>query len=416
MELTKTKYKQTDVGLVPEDWKFINVGEAIDLGYIEAPKDGNHGNIHPKKSDFVSSGIPFIMANNVFDNKVDLLNCHFISKKQADSLQKGFSIEGDVLLTHKGTVGNVAIVQDIKTPYIMLTPQVTYYRVNPKKIFNKFLKSYFETNGFQKVLEMLSGGGTRAYIGIVKQRELPLIIPPTLTEQKAIATALSDVDALISSLERLITKKKAIKQGAMQELLTPPNKGGKRLLGFSGEWEEKTLGDICRINMGQSPLSSNYNNSGNGLPLIQGNADIKERKTIIRSYTSQITKTAEEGDIVMSVRAPVGEVAIATFNCCIGRGVCSIKYPNEFLYHYLIYLESSWGKFSTGSTFDSINSSQLKGLEITIPMEKIEQQAIAKILTDMDAEIEALEAKKEKYKGIKQGMMQELLTGKTRLV
>jgi type I restriction enzyme S subunit len=168
--------------------------------------------------------------------------------------------------------------------------------------------------------------------------------------------------------------------------------------------------------MGQSPLSSNYNKSGIGLPLVQGNADIKERKTTIRNYTSQITKTGDIGDIIMSVRAPVGEIAIATFNCCIGRGVCSIKYRNDFIYHYLIYLESSWAKLSTGSTFDSVNSNQLKELAISIPLNIEEQEAIAKILSDMDLEIDSLETKREKYKSIKEGMMQELLTGKIRLV
>ncbi len=118
----------------------------------------------------------------------------------------------------------------------------------------------------------------------------------------------------------------------------------------------------------------------------------------------------------MSVRAPVGEIARATFDCCLGRGVCAISYRNDFLYHCLIYFEKDWVKLSKGSTFDSINSKEVNELELLIPPSDKEQSAIAEVLSDMDAEIEALEKKRDKYKAVKQGMMQELLTGKTRLI
>ncbi len=167
--------------------------------------------------------------------------------------------------------------------------------------------------------------------------------------------------------------------------------------------------------MGQSPHSEFYNNTQNGLPLIQGNADIRNRVTIIRNYTSQITKRCQVGDIIMSVRAPVGEIAISTFEACIGRGVCAISYKNNFLYHFLIYMEPEWAKHSTGSTFDSVNSETIKNLKIPYPPLQ-EQTHIAQILSDMDAEIETLEKKLAKYKQLKQGLMQVLLTGKIRLV
>jgi type I restriction enzyme, S subunit len=210
---------------------------------------------------------------------------------------------------------------------------------------------------------------------------------------------------LISSLEKLIAKKRNIKQGAMQKLLQP--KEG---------WEVKKLGEIAFVNMGQSPLSEYYNSEGIGLPLVQGNADVENRKTIIRFYTSMTTKKGKVGDIIMSVRAPVGEISKATFDCCLGRGVCSISFDNEYLYHYLIYFEKSWAKLSTGSTFDSVNTKQVKELEIPIPKSKETQTRIATILSDMDNEITALEAKLEKYRKVKLGMMQNLLTGKIRLV
>ncbi|MFV9632025.1 MAG: restriction endonuclease subunit S, partial [Methanosarcinales archaeon] len=177
------------------------------------------------------------------------------------------------------------------------------------------------------------------------------------------ASALNDVDALITALEQLITKKRNIKQGAMQQLLT----GKKRLPGFSGEWEVKKLGEIAEITMGQSPQSAFYNTNGNGIPLIQGNADIEDRKTIIRIYTSSITKKCKKGDIIMSVRAPVGEIAKAKFDACLGRGVCAISTKNDYQYHNLIFLEDCWTRISKGSTFDSINSTDVIAMEIKIP-------------------------------------------------
>jgi type I restriction enzyme S subunit len=129
-----------------------------------------------------------------------------------------------------------------------------------------------------------------------------------------------------------------------------------------------------------------------------------------------ITKKGKIGDIIMSVRAPVGEVSKATFDCCLGRGVCSINYENDYLYYYLIHFEKSWTKLSTGSTFDSVNSKQIKELEISIPVSKEEQVRIITILSDMDQEITVQETKLQKLKLQKQGMMQALLTGKIRLI
>jgi type I restriction enzyme, S subunit len=174
------------------------------------------------------------------------------------------------------------------------------------------------------------------------------------------------------------------------------------------DWEVRRLGEIADIKMGQSPLSEFYNDQNVGLPLVQGNADIKNRETIIRSYTSKITKQAKIGDIIMSVRAPVGEIARATFDCCIGRGVCAIDYKNNYLFHYLIDFENSWSKISTGSTFDSINSTEVKNLQIPLPPLP-EQIAIATVLSDTDELITSLTQLIAKKKQIKIGTMQKLL-------
>src|SRR5439155_10995069 len=167
--------------------------------------------------------------------------------------------------------------------------------------------------------------------------------------------------------------------------------------------------------MGQCPSSSNYNTHGVGLPLIQGNADVASRQTIVRVFTSQITKLGRAGDVLLSVRAPVGEVSRATFDVCLGRGVCAIRFPNDYIYHCLIFLEPTWAKHSKGSTFDSVNSDDVKAVEIALPADVDEQIAIAAALSDMDVERSALEVRRNKTRALRQAMMQELLTGRTRL-
>lgn len=180
------------------------------------------------------------------------------------------------------------------------------------------------------------------------------------------------------------------------------------------EWKMVKLGDICDIRMGQSPEGQFYNDKQIGLPLIQGNADIENRKTIIRSYTSYITKTCDDGDYILSVRAPVGAIAKATFKACIGRGVCAFSYPNDYLYQYFIFIENRWGEVSTGSTFDSINGPALRKVLIPIPYKNgtpdLEtQKQIAQKLGDMDSLIAAKEKLLAKKRNLKVAAMQKLI-------
>ena len=181
------------------------------------------------------------------------------------------------------------------------------------------------------------------------------------------------------------------------------------------KFQKKKLGEIANIIMGQSPESKFYNKKNMGLPLIQGNADIQDRETIVRTFTSKYPKCANKGDTIMSVRAPVGEIAKAVFDCCIGRGVCAISYFNDYIYHYMIFIEKRWASRSTGSTFDSINAKEVNNLELFLPESKEEQTIISRILSDVDELIKQLDYFITKKKNIKQGAMQELLTGKRRL-
>ena len=198
----------------------------------------------------------------------------------------------------------------------------------------KYLTFAIQGNSAQLLGLVTSAGNTAGVLDtrIVQAFE---ILVPSKHEQRVIVDSLNDVDSLIASLERLIAKKQAIKRGIMEQLLT----GATRLPGFGGEWRDVSLGEVSRVTMGQSPSSSAYNTKRNGLPLIQGNADIHDRETFDRIWTTQVTKRCEKGDVVLTVRAPVGFTAVALKDSCIGRGVCSLSSArsNRFLFHALVF-------------------------------------------------------------------------------
>jgi type I restriction enzyme S subunit len=165
----------------------VSVGTLVDKGILASPQDGNHGEIHPKAADYVASGVPFLMASDVRDGNVELEGCHFLPKQITDKLRTGFAHEGDVLLTHKGTLGETAILGPLETDYAMLTPQVTYYRVIDRNyLLPRYLYFMFRSSRFQR--EMLSYGrqSTRAYVGIKKQHDLSVPVPtPEMQEHSA---------------------------------------------------------------------------------------------------------------------------------------------------------------------------------------------------------------------------------------
>ena len=203
-----------------QSWLIKSVSELVKENFIYKPLDGNHGNLHPTSSDYVKSGIPFVMSNDIQDGVINYSKCHHISEDLARSLQKGFSKEGDVLLTHKGTVGEVAVVGKTTFPFIMLTPQVTYYRVkNPKLLSNLFLASLFASYNFQRMLKVFAAGGTRPYIGITEQGKLTVSVPP-LKEQEKIASFFGAVDRRLTQLRRKQELLQTYKRGVMQKIFS----------------------------------------------------------------------------------------------------------------------------------------------------------------------------------------------------
>jgi len=245
-------------------------------------------------------------------------------------------------------------------------------------------------------------------------KSIPVNIPP-LPEQIKTGNILSTWDKAIEKLEALITTKQKRKKALMQQLLT----GKMRFAGFDGTWKETALSHIANVTMGSSPKSVAYNENSVGLPLIQGNADIKNRFSAPRIHTTEITKECKPEDILMSVRAPVGAIAKSIHHACIGRGICSITARNgvdqQFLYHWFLAFEPKWASLSQGSTFESVNSADIKSLAIYMPIEEMEQQKIAAVLSAADNEITTHQTQLAALKQQKTGLMQQLLTGKKRV-
>ena len=181
------------------------------------------------------------------------------------------------------------------------------------------------------------------------------------------------------------------------------------------QWRVLFLDEIAEVTMGQSPDSKYYNVVGEGLPLIQGNADCKNGTTQPRFWTTQITKTCDPGDLILSVRAPVGPVAKSSHHACIGRGVCAIKpaQSSNYLFHILISLENKWGKISQGSTFDAVTSTQVKKLRIAVPPIK-EQVKITAIISVWDHAIERVQRLIEAKQRQKDQLVSQLLSGQKR--
>lgn len=176
----------------------------------------------------------------------------------------------------------------------------------------------------------------------------------------------------------------------------------------SDAWEQRELGEVVQITMGQSPLGSNYTENPSDYILVQGNADMKNGKVFPRIWTTQVTKTAEPDDIILSVRAPVGDVGKTDYNVVLGRGVAGIK-GNEFIYQLLSKMKSDsyWGKYSTGSTFDAINSNDLKEANICIPSTN-EQVQIGSFFRNLDQTIAFQQRKLEKMKSMKSSYLSEM--------
>jgi type I restriction enzyme S subunit len=391
----KKGYKQTEVGVIPEDWSLLPL--EYFTSYI------SYGFTNPMPT--THSGVYMITARDINNGRIqfETARCTTVEAYRTLLTPKSRPVVGDLLLTKDGTLGRLAIVD---TQTVCINQSVAILRPNNKANV-RFLKLLLESQVYQKRMQEDAGGSTIKHIYITIVNRMPIALPPTLREQEAIAGALSDADAWIESLEQMIAKKRQIKQGAMQELLT----GKRRLPGFSGKWETKRLGDVANVKTGSK---NNEDKVEDGEFPFFVRSDTVERINTF-SHDCEAILVPGEGRIGDIFHYISGRFDVHQRVYAITRFVETVS--PRFLYFYLKKSFGVWAMQNTvKATVDSLRLPTFTSFEMTLPSSLQEQTTIATVLSDMDTEIESLESKLAKAREVKQGMMQELLTGRIRLV
>jgi len=334
---------------------------------------------------------------------------------------QGYSLQtGDLVFSRVGSVDRNSLISEKENEWLF-SGRLLRIRVKNKAILPVYLSYCFHQESTKQRIRSVAVGQTMASLNTQILNDVQVAFPPTLAEQERIAKALSDTDALITSLEKLITKKRNIKQGTMQELLT----GKKRLPGFNGKWEVKKLGEIGEIVTGSTPPTQTKEYWNGSIPWITP-TDISDEKNIFNSEREisplglQVIRKLPANTLLVTCIASIGKNAILRVDGASNQQINAIipykDYDLDFLY-YLIENNKQYLLGNAGITATlMISKKDFSEIIFLFPPQKNEQSSIANILSDMDAEIKQLEQKLSKYKFIKQGMMQELLTGKIRLV
>ena len=365
------------------------------------------GTPRTKEGAYWSGTIPWITSADIVGINT-IRPKRFITNEAVKESATHLIPKGNIILVSRVGLGKIAVNQSD-----LCISQDLQGIIVDKNAFNVYYLANYLSVVAKKFVYQNQGTAIK---GILKSDLELLEIPrPPIKEQNKIATILISWDIAIERIDQLIAIKQRFKKGLMQNLLT----GKLRFPKFKNyQWGHQPVGSVAEVTMGQSPDSKFYNGEQRGLPLIQGNADCCNRKTSPKVYTSQTTKKTQIGDIIMSVRAPVGTIAKCVHDACIGRGVCAIrgrKIDNEYLYQYLLAFEPRWGSLAQGSTFTAVNGSDIRKLPIYFPLEPNEQKAVACTLSLLDREIDLLSSNLSLLQQQKKGLMQKLLTGKVRV-
>lgn len=408
----KPGYKQTDVGMIPQDWDVSTLQQLC-----VKIQDGTHFSPTIRGGEFL-----YVTSKNIGFGVLDVTDAPRIDAAQHRSIYARCDVRrGDVLLTKDGANTGNAALNTLDEEFSLLS-SVAFLRFDPRRHSSSyFLQQILAGGGQRRIKEAMSGNAiTRLTLAKINK----LIFPhPLLPEQHAIATALSDVDALLNGLDRLIAKKRDLKQAAMQQLLT----GQTRLPGFHGEWEVKRLGEVAEMGSGGTPLSSVPAYYGGDIPWVSI-ADMTRGGKVINMTEKTLTPLGlansaaqmfPAGTVLYAMYASLGECSIAGIPVCTSQAILGIRpkerLHNEYLYYFLTAIRAVVKTLGQQGTQSNLNKGMVQDLRLGLPSRN-EQIAIATVLSDMDAELAALEARRDKTRALKQAMMQELLTGRTRLV
>jgi type I restriction enzyme S subunit len=420
----KQGHKQTEVGVIPDDWdvepieELFSVSGGLAASRDELSDDGfcylHYGDIHKSVKTYVDVETEFSL--------IPKLDISIESIPPKSLLDDGDVVFVDASEDDEGASKHLLIRNPHHIKFISGLHTIVL-KSKDRYLETEYKRFCFQTRDVKRQF-LFFAVGTKV-TGISKTNILKVLIPvPPRKEQSAIAAALSDAYALIASLEKLIAKIRDIKQGTMQQLLT----GKKRLPGFTEKWETKKLCDVVeKFVNGGTPSTAIERYWHGDIPWVTG-ADILDQKvSVIRRFiTSEAvenssTNVVKKGNLLLVSRTGVGKLALAPFDIAISQDFTGIyvrhgPVTTAYLYRYLDFNKSVMQSQNQGTSIRGITRDTLSGIEIILPPTTDEQSAIAKVLSDMDAEIESLEAKLAKARLIKQGMMQELLTGNRRLV
>lgn len=385
-------YKQTEVGVIPEDWDAVRIDQHV----------------------VIKTG-----GKNTQDKIEDGLFPFFVRSQQVERINS-YSYDGEAVLTAGDGVGTGKVFHYINGKFDV---HQRVYRISEfsSELDGRYFFYQFSSHFYDRIMSLTAKSSVDS-VRMEMIAGMQIALPPQ-AEQQAIATALSDVDALLEELDRLIAKKRDIKQAAMQQLLT----GETRLPGFEGEWEVKTLREIARIQRGASPRPIDSpiwfdDNSLIGWVRISDvtNSGMFLEKTSqkLSNLGVQHSRPVPAGSLIMSICATVGRPIVTKVDVCIHDGFVvfdSLDANQLFVFYFLKWIEPKWSQHGQTGSQMNLNTGLINGTEIKLPPMD-EQRAIAECLFDMDTEIQALEQRRSKTAELKQGMMQELLTGRTRLV
>lgn len=405
-------FKQTTVGAIPQDWRVVPLVQLIrSVEYGSSAKSITEGRV------------PVLRMGNLQGGRIDWADLVYTDDQ--DEINKYGLRTGDVLFNRTNTidlVGKTSIYQD-ERPAIFAGYLI---RINviqdslDSRFLNYVLNAEFSRKFSMQVLSVAVG---QANINGQKLKSYPIPVPPRKEEQVAIADALSDADALIESLERLLAKKRQIKQGAMQELLT----GKRRLPGFSDVWEVRKLGELSVMASGGTPPTSFAACYGGEIPWVSISdmtkggkiIDTTDRALTALGFSMSAAKIFPMGTVLYAMYASLGECGIAGTDLSTSQAILGIRTGKaldpEFLYYWLTMQKSAVKALGQLGTQANLNKGMVEAFRLQVPSVP-EQKAISSLLSDMDNELAALETKLTKARQIKQGMMQELLTGRIRLV
>jgi type I restriction enzyme S subunit len=415
--------RKAEAGIFPDDWISRSINE-LAAKHSNAIVGGPFGSDLVSK-DYVPVGVPVIRGQNMSRHYVagDFV---FVSTAKARRLQANLARPDDIVFTQRGTLGQVALVPFGPFDEYVVSQSQMKLTLRSDAASAEYVYQYFTSEAGQKqILESaIQTGVPHTNLGILRCYQVPL--PPTIAEQEAIAEALSDADALIESLEQLIAKKRQIKQGTMQALLT----GKQRLPGFSEDWVVRSLSDLASIRSGGTPSTAQAQFwdgdilwcTPTDITALNGRKYLSDtvRKITRQGFQSSSAELIEANSIVMTSRATIGECAINVLPVATNQGFKNfIPFDDvdvEFFYYLLLTQKEGFIRLCAGSTFLEIGKTQLASFEVLMPTTTVEQVAIATILTDMDNELAELETRLAKTRQLKQGTMQELLTGRIRLV